>query len=80
MEIKVLGSCCGNCTKLEALVREVVSEKGLAATVQKVADYKEIVGYGVMRTPGLVVDGKVVSHGRVPSKDEIAGWLGIARA
>lgn len=75
MEIKVLGSCCGNCDKLLAMVKEVATEKSLAATVQKVTDYKEIVGYGVMRTPGLVVDGKLVAYGRIPSRDEIAGWL-----
>lgn len=80
MEIKVLGSCCGNCTRLEALVKEVVAEAGLNATVQKVTDYKEIVGYGIMRTPGLVVDGKLVAYGRVPSKGEIAGWIGGVRA
>ncbi len=76
MEIKVLGSCCGNCDKVMALVQEVISEKGLSATVQKVTDVKDIVGYGVMRTPGLVVDGKVVVAGRVPAKAEIATWLG----
>ncbi len=76
MEIKVLGSCCGNCDKVMALVQEVVSEKGLAASVQKVTDVKDIVGYGVMRTPGLVVNGKVVMAGRVPAKSEIATWLG----
>ena len=75
MEIKVLGSCCGNCDKVMAMVQEVVSEKGLSATVQKVTDIKEIVGYGVMRTPGLVVNGKVVASGRIPARDEILTWL-----
>ena len=79
MEIKVLGSCCGNCDKVMALVKEVVSQKGLFAAVQKVTDYKEIIGYGIMRTPGLVVDGKVVVYGRVPSREEIGGWLEGAR-
>lgn len=78
MVIKVLGSCCSNCSKLESLVHEVVAEKGVSATVEHVSDYREIVGYGVMRTPALVVDGKVVASGRVPSKEEIAGWLGVA--
>lgn len=76
MEIKLLGACCGSCDKLEALVREVVAESGISATVQKVSDFREIVAYGVMRTPGLVVDGKVVAHGRTPSRAEIVGWLG----
>jgi len=79
MEIKVLGSCCGNCDKVMALVKEVVSQKGLFAAVQKVTDYKEIIGYGIMRTPVLVVDGKVVVYGRVPSREEIGGWLEGAR-
>lgn len=78
MEIKVLGSCCGNCDNLVAIVKEVVAEKGLGATVRKVTDYKEIVGYGIMRTPGLVVDGKVLAYGRVPSKEEVSGWLTTA--
>ena len=79
MEIKVLGRGCANCDKVVALVKEVVSQKGLSATVQKVTDYKEIIGYGIMRTPGLVVDGKVVVYGRVPSREEIGGWLEGAR-
>ncbi len=75
MVIKVLGSGCANCKKLEALVKEVAEEAEIEATFQKVTDYKEIVSYGVMRTPGLVVDEKVVASGRIPSKQEIAGWL-----
>ncbi|HZK66916.1 MAG TPA: thioredoxin family protein [Chloroflexota bacterium] len=75
MDIKVLGPGCANCVKLEALVTAVISEKGIEATLDHVRDYKEIVGYGVMKTPGLVVDGKVVSYGRIPSKEEISGWL-----
>ena len=75
MEIKVLGKGCANCVKLEALVNEVLTEKGLAAEVDHVRDERDIVGYGVIKTPGLVVDGKVVSYGRIPSKDEIASWL-----
>jgi small redox-active disulfide protein 2 len=75
MDIKILGSGCANCKKLEALVKEVAVEKDLEATFQKVTDYKDIASYGVMRTPGLVVNGKVVSYGRIPSKEEIATWL-----
>ncbi len=75
MEIKVLGKGCANCMKVEALVHEVVAEKGLVATVDHVRDEREIVSYGVMKTPGLVVNGRVVSYGRIPSKEEIASWL-----
>ncbi|MHB0871054.1 MAG: thioredoxin family protein [Chloroflexota bacterium] len=79
MEIKILGSCCGNCDKLMATVQQLIAEKKLSATVQKVSDLREIMSYGVMGTPGLVVNGKVVSAGRVPSKEEIATLLEAAR-
>ncbi|TCL59746.1 small redox-active disulfide protein 2 [Hydrogenispora ethanolica] len=75
MEVKVLGSGCANCIKLEKLVTEVVQELGLPATVSKVTDIKEIMAFGVMSTPGLVVDGKVKCTGRIPSKDEIKKYL-----
>jgi small redox-active disulfide protein 2 len=78
MEIKILGSGCANCKRLEALVKEVAVEKDLEATFQKVTDYKDIMSYGIMHTPGLVVNGKVLSAGRIPSKQEIAGWLASA--
>lgn len=76
MEIKILGSCCGNCDKLMATVKDVVTEKQLSASVEKVSDLREIMSYGVMGTPGLVVNGKVVCVGRTPSRDEITAWLG----
>jgi len=78
MEIKILGSGCSSCLRLEALVKEVAVEKDLEATFLKVTDYKDIVSYGIMRTPGLVVNGKVMSAGRIPSKQEIATWLNTA--
>jgi small redox-active disulfide protein 2 len=71
MNIKVLGSGCKNCTKLYENVQETVNELGLSAEIEKVEDFKEIVSYGVMKTPGLVVNGKVKVSGRVPSKNEI---------
>lgn len=71
MEVKVLGSGCANCVKLEKTVRAAVVELGLAATVTKVTDLKEIMAYGVMATPALVVDGRVKISGRVPGKDEV---------
>ena len=79
MDIKILGSGCANCKKLEALVKELAVEKDLEATFQKVTDYKDIMSYGIMRTPGLVVNGKVLSAGRVPSKQEIATLLDSAQ-
>lgn len=76
MIIKVLGPGCANCRRLEERTREAVDTLGLAAEVQKVTDPAEIAGYGVMRTPGLVVDERLVVAGRVPTSSEIAGLLG----
>jgi small redox-active disulfide protein 2 len=75
MEIKILGPGCARCQQLEKLVREVVSEAGVEATVEKVSDIKAIADYGVFTTPGVVVDGKVKSVGKIPRKEEILGWL-----
>jgi small redox-active disulfide protein 2 len=67
MEIKVLGPGCKNCVTLDRIAHEVVQEMGLIATFEKVEDYAAIASYGVMSTPALVVDGKVVLSGRVPT-------------
>lgn len=75
MEIKVLGPGCANCVKLEKAVKEVVGELGLDAAVTKVSEIKDIMSYGVMSTPALVVDGQVRVSGRVPGKDEIKRLL-----
>lgn len=75
MLIKVLGSGCANCKKLEANAKEAVQTLGLDATVEKVEDLQEILAYGVMRTPALVVDEQVKSMGRVLSAKEIAQLL-----
>ncbi|MCK9413925.1 MAG: thioredoxin family protein [Prolixibacteraceae bacterium] len=71
MEIKILGTGCPKCKSLEKLTREVVEHNGIDATISKVEDIVEIMKYGVMTTPALVVDGKVEIKGRVPSSDEI---------
>jgi small redox-active disulfide protein 2 len=71
MEIKILGPGCPKCKTLEKLTREVVEQNGIDATVLKVEDIVEIMNYGVMTTPALVVGGKVVVKGRVPSAEEI---------
>lgn len=75
MIIKILGSGCANCHRLEANARQALADLGLQADVEKVTDYADIAGYGVMRTPGLVVDERVVASGRVPSAAEIATLL-----
>ncbi len=80
VSIKVLGAGCPNCRKLEALAREVVGELGADASVEHVQDFRKIAAYGVMATPGLVVDEVVRSAGRVPSKAEVASWLTAALA
>ncbi len=75
MEIKVLGTGCASCKALEATVREVVAEMNLDATVEKVEDIMEIMNYNVMRTPAIVIDGKVVSSGKKLSKSEVKALL-----
>ncbi len=75
MEIKILGTGCQKCKTLEKLTREVVEQNNIDASVSKVEDIVEIMGYGVMTTPALVVNGKVEIKGRVPSSDEIKKLL-----
>jgi small redox-active disulfide protein 2 len=77
--IEVLGSGCPNCQRLEANAREAVAIAGVEAEVRHVTDPREIVARGVMSTPGLVIDGKVVSAGRIPSAGDIAVWLSEQR-
>jgi len=71
MNIKILGTGCPKCKTLEKLTREVVEQNGIEATITKVEDIMEIMKYGIMSTPALVVDEKVEVKGRVPSIDEI---------
>ena len=80
MVIKVLGSGCPNCKRVEAIAREVLKELGVEAPVEKVTDYRAIMAYGIMATPGLVIDEKVVSAGRIPSKAEVTSWVTTALA
>jgi small redox-active disulfide protein 2 len=75
MDIKVLGTGCANCKTTLKLIDEVAAEKGVSVQLEKVEDIQAIMGYGVMSTPGVVIDGKVVHAGGVPSRDKIAGWL-----
>ena len=71
MEIKILGTGCPKCKTLEKITREVVEQNGLVATITKVEDIMEIMKYGIMTTPALIVNEKVAIKGRVPSADEI---------
>ena len=71
MLIKVLGPGCKNCVTLEKNVREALTRLGVEAAVEKVTDYADIMAHGVMSTPGLVIDGEVVSYGRVPTPTQI---------
>jgi len=80
LNIKILGSGCANCKRLEAVVRKVVAEKGTEAEIEKVTDYAEVMKYRILSTPGLVIDEKLMSAGRIPSETDIARWLAQASA
>ena len=75
MDVKVLGSGCANCRNTIALIEQVARYKGVAITLGKVQEMRDIVGYGVMRTPGVVIDGKVVHAGGVPTRERVESWL-----
>ncbi len=77
MEIKILGTGCAKCKTLEKMTREVVDQNGVVANIEKVEDIMEIMRYGVMSTPALVVDGVVAIKGRIPSTDEIKKAVGL---
>ena len=74
-DIKVLGSGCANCRNTIALIEEVAKARGVAVSLHKVEALPDIMRYGVMSTPGVVIDGKVMHAGGVPSREKIAGWL-----
>jgi small redox-active disulfide protein 2 len=73
--IKVLGSGCANCKRTLALIEEAAKAKGVEVTLEKVEDIAGIMSYGVMSTPGVVIDGAVVHAGGVPDRQKIEGWL-----
>ena len=75
MRIKILGSGCAKCNRLEQLAREAVAELGIDAEFEHVRDMDAIMAYPIMTTPALVVDEEVKVYGRIPSKDELFGWL-----
>ena len=75
MHIKILGPGCANCVNLEKATRQAVNDLGLEATFEKVTDYADIAAYGIMRTPGLVVDEQVLLSGRVPTSGQVKDLL-----
>lgn len=75
MQIKILGTGCAKCHRLEQLTREAASELGIQAEFDHVTEMDKIMAYPVMTTPALVIDEEVKVAGRMPSKEEIAGWL-----
>ena len=75
MDIKVLGTGCTNCKNTVALIEQVAQARGVTLQLQKVEELRDIMGYGVMSTPGVVINGKVVHAGGVPSRDKIEQWF-----
>lgn len=76
MEIKVLGPGCPKCAEAEKVVREAVAAAGIDADVEKITDFQQMMRYGVMSTPAVVVDGVVKVTGRAPARGEVLGWIG----
>ncbi len=75
MDIKVLGTGCAKCKTTVALIEEIAKEKGVSITLSKVEELRQIASFGVMSTPGVVLDGKVVHAGGVPSRSKVEQWL-----
>ncbi len=79
MNIKILGTGCTKCVNLETKVRELVAQNGIEAEVQKISELQDIMKYGIMSTPGLVINEKVVSFGSVPKDTQILQWIQEAK-
>lgn len=75
MEIRILGPGCPRCEEVRKRTIDVLVELNIAADVQKITDMKKIMEYKIMATPGLVINGRVICSGRIPSKDEIKEWI-----
>jgi len=75
LTIKVLGSGCANCKRVEQIAHKVIADMGVEAEVVKVTDYNDIMAYNILSTPGLVINEKVVSTGRIPTPAEVTTWL-----
>lgn len=80
MDIKVLGTGCANCKRTIALIEQVAQAKGVPVTLGKVEEIRDIMSYGVLSTPGVVIDGKVVHAGGVPGREKVEQWLGAGAA
>lgn len=78
LTIKVLGSGCANCKRLEQIARKVIADMNIEAEVVKVTDYNDITAYNILSTPGLVINEKVVSYGRIPTPAEVTTWVADA--
>ncbi|SEQ24910.1 thioredoxin family protein [Giesbergeria anulus] len=78
LTVKILGSGCANCRKLEAVAREAATEAGVQAEFFKITDMQTIMAYDLLSTPGLVINEKLVASGRIPSKADVQGWLQAA--
>jgi small redox-active disulfide protein 2 len=78
LTIKVLGSGCANCKRLEQIARKVITDLSIEAEIIKVTDYNAITAYNILSTPGLVINEKVVSYGRIPTPAEITTWVADA--
>jgi small redox-active disulfide protein 2 len=78
LTIKVLGSGCANCKKVEAIARRAVANMGVEAEVIKVTEYAEMMEYNIMSTPGLVINEKLVSAGKIPNEAQVTSWLAEA--
>lgn len=78
LEIKIFGPGCANCQRLDQLAHQAVGQMGTEAEFEKVTEYGEIIAQGVMSTPGLAINGKLVSSGRIPALEEIVTWLADA--
>lgn len=75
VDIKVIGPGCSFCEKLETLCREVVAENGIEARIEKVTDMSKFADYGILLTPGLVINGEVKASGKIPVKPTLAHWI-----
>ena len=78
LTIKVLGSGCANCKRVEQIVRKIITDMNIEAEVVKVTDYNDITAYNILSTPGLVINEKVVSYGRIPTPAEVTTWVADA--